>query len=241
MKYQIRLEVFEGPFDLLFHLIEKNEVDIYNIPIAEITRQYLEYLAEMQSLDLDIASEFLVMAATLLAIKAKMLLPKPLKIREEEEPAEDPRDELVERLLEYKKYKLAAEFLHLQEEIQSKVFLRPNEETFFLSLFADKNPLEGVNLEDLKAALAQILAKRTDVAPIKEIPREEITIKKKMEEIMAILQNHPQGITFFDLFSFPVSKIEIVVQFLALLELMRMQLIKVSQPFMNGDMMIFAF
>jgi len=240
MKYQIKLEVFEGPFDLLFHLIEKNEVDIYNIPIAEITHQYLDYLEEMQSLDLEIASEFLVMAATLLSIKAKMLLPKPPKVLEEEELEEDPRDELVERLLEYKKYKIVAEFLHQQEEHQGKVFFRPNEEEFFLSMFADKNPLEGVRLEDLKAALIKILSKNIDLVPIIEIPREEITIKKKMEEITKILESFPGGISFSDLFSSPVSKIEVVVQFLALLELMRIQKIKVSQTFVNGDIMIFS-
>lgn len=240
MKYQIKIEVFEGPFDLLFHLIEKNEVDIYNIPIAEITHQYLAYLGEMQSLDLEIASEFLVMAATLLSIKAKMLLPKPPKVLEEEEPEDDPRDELVERLLDYKKYKIIAEFLHQQEEHQGKVFFRPNEEEFFLSMFAHKNPLEGVNLEDLKDALAQILSKNFDLVPIKEIPREEITIKKKMEEITKVLESYPEGISFFDLFTCPVSKIEVVVQFLALLELMRVQYIKVSQASLNGDIMIFS-
>ncbi|MEL7565111.1 MAG: segregation/condensation protein A [Dehalobacterium sp.] len=240
MKYQIKLEIFEGPFDLLFHLIEKNEVDIYNIPIAKITRQYLDYLEEMQSLDLEIASEFLVMAATLLSIKAKMLLPKPPKVPEEEELEEDPRDELVERLLEYKKYKLVAEFLHQQEEFQGKVFFRPNEEEFFLSMFADKNPLEGVKLDDLKTAFIKILARNIDLVPMIEIPRDEITIKKKMEEIKKILASSSSGISFFDLFLSPVNRIEVVVQFLALLELMRMQKVTVSQPFLNGDIMIFS-
>jgi segregation and condensation protein A len=241
LSYHIKLEVFEGPFDLLFHLIEKNEVDIYDIPIAEITHQYLAYLEEMQNLDLEIASEFLVMAATLLAIKAKMLLPKPPKPEEEDDSEErDPRDELVARLLEYKKYKLAAEYLHQREEKQSKVYFRPNEEEFFISLFSDKNPLEGVQIEDLKAALVQVLSKKFDLEPVQEIPRDEITIKKKMEEISSVLQKNPQGISFFALFSLPASKVEVVVQFLALLELMRMQKVKVSQPSPYGDILIFS-
>ncbi|MGI6684855.1 MAG: segregation and condensation protein A [Bacillota bacterium] len=242
MKYQIKLEVFEGPFDLLFHLIDKNEVDIYDIPISEITQQYLAYLEEMQSLDLEIASEFLVMAATLLAIKARMLLPKPPKVLEEENPeGEDPRDELVARLLEYKKYKLIAEFLQRQEKEQRKVFFRPNEEDFFISLFADQNPLEGVQIDDLKAALIQVLKKNFDLEPMKEIPREEITIKKKMTEITDILKKHPQGISFFRLFNNSVSKVEVVVQFLALLELMRKQEVKVSQSSLCGDIFIYAY
>lgn len=241
MKYQIKLEVFQGPLDLLFHLIEKNEVDIYNIPIAEITHQYLAYLGAMQSLDLEIASEFIVMAATLLSIKAKMLLPKPPKPVEDEEIEEDPREELVERLLEYKKYKNMAEFLHQKEEQQGKVFFRPNEEEFYLSMFGDKNPLEGIKLDDLKKALAHVLSKRFHAEPIIEIPREEITINKKIEEIKKLLKNYPQGISFFDLFSLPVSKVEVVVQFLALLELMRVQCVKVSQPAINGDIMVFPY
>ncbi|ATW24089.1 segregation and condensation protein A [Candidatus Formimonas warabiya] len=241
MKYQIKLAVFEGPFDLLLHLIEKNEVDIYDIPIAEITRQYLAYLDEMKNLDLEIASEFLVMAATLLAIKAKMLLPKSPGVPDDPgEGAADPRNELVERLLEYKKFKQLADYLQEREELQGQIYFRPNEEEAFLSAFLDQNPLEGVTLEDLVAALEIVLIKTAQEDVIKEIPREEITIKKKMDDITALLLLSPQGISFFGLFSFPVSRVEIVVQFLALLELIRMQSIKVSQPVNGGDIMIFT-
>ena len=215
-------------------------MDIYDIPIAEITHQYLAYLEEMQNLDLEIASEFLVMAATLLAIKAKCCFQNLRNLRRKMIPRERPRDELVARLLEYKKYKLAAEYLHQREEKQSKVYFRPNEEEFFISLFSDKNPLEGVQIEDLKAALVQVLSKKFDLEPVQEIPRDEITIKKKMEEISSVLQKNPQGISFFALFSLPASKVEVVVQFLALLELMRMQKVKVSQPSPYGDILIFS-
>ncbi|MCR6545843.1 segregation and condensation protein A [Dehalobacterium formicoaceticum] len=240
MKYQIKLEVFQGPFDLLFHLIEKNEVDIYNIPIAEITRQYLDYLTEMEKMDLDIASEFLVMASTLLAIKAKMLLPKPPKPEEEAaEEDEDPRDQLVEQLLEYKKYKLVAEFLQQQEEEQGKIFVRPNDEAFYLALFDDPSPLEGVKLEDLRAALQSVLTRIPVVDPVQEIFREEITIKQKIEDIQKVVSEHEEGISFFALFSPEVGRVEVVIQFLALLELMRLHEIKVSQVSPHGDIIIF--
>ncbi len=241
MKYQIKLEVFQGPFDLLFHLIDKNEIDIYNIPIAEITRQYLEYLEEMKNLDLEIASEFLVMAATLLSIKAKMLLPKPSKAGEKiNEMEEDPRNELVEKLLEYKEFKILADLLHEQAEKQGKVFFRPNEEESFIALFTDINPLDGVTLEDLTIALKAVLAKTAKQDFIKEIPREEITIKKKMEEITRLLESSRQGISFFEIFSHHVARVEIVVLFLALLELIRIQSIRVSQPVSCGDIIIYS-
>jgi segregation and condensation protein A len=237
MKYQINLEVFQGPFDLLFHLIDKNEVDIYDIPIAEITQQYLDYLANMEKMDLDIASEFLVMASTLLAIKAKMLLPKPPKMEEEIEA--DPRDLLVEQLLEYKKYKLVAEFLQQREDKQGRTFVRPNEEAFFLTLFDDPNPLEGVKLEDLVIALKRLLSQTPVIDPVQEIFREEITIKQKIEEIQQAVIEHEAGISFFALFSPAVGRGEVVVQFLALLELMRLQYIKVSQIDPHGNIIIF--
>ncbi|HEX3033288.1 MAG TPA: segregation/condensation protein A, partial [Bacillota bacterium] len=183
MAYQIRLEAFEGPFDLLFHLIEKNEVDIYNIPIADITEQYLDYIAQMQKLDIDIASEFLVMAATLLSIKSRMLLPKPPKETDEGEGGVDPRDELVERLLEYRKFKEVAEFLKEREAVQGKVFTRNNEEEMFSSLFGEVDPLDGVKLDDLIKALQQVLNRvDEDILPA-ELPREEFSIRDKMREI----------------------------------------------------------
>lgn len=143
MAYQIKLEVFEGPFDLLFHLLEKNEVDIYDIPIAKITEQYLGYITAIQILDLEVASEFLVMAANLLAIKARMLLPKPPVEDEEALEEYDPRDELVEKLLEYKKFKVMADFFQEKETLMNRVYTRQNEEEMFYHLFREENPLRG--------------------------------------------------------------------------------------------------
>jgi len=241
MKYQVKLHVFEGPLDLLLHLIEKNEVDIYDIPIAEITRQYLAYLETMERMDLEIASEFLVMAATLLSIKAKMLVPKPPKIDDEDaqEIEFDPRDELVERLLEYKKYKVLAEYLQQLEEIQEKVFYRPNEEEQYLNAFSESNPLEGLTLDDLIKALQDVVNKIEPEDLTKEILREEITIKDKIDEITSILSTHPRGVSFRELFSKPVGRVEMIVQFLALLELVRLQvaLVRQSSPF--GEIIIY--
>ena len=177
MAYQISLESFQGPFDLLLYLIDKNEVDIYDIPIAEITRQYLDYLAAMQQMDLDIASEFLVMAATLLAIKAKMLVPKPKTISgETDEEFGDARAELVRDLLEYKRFKEASELLAVLERQQSRLFARPNEEEFYLDLFSPENPLDGRTLAELQNAFQQIWQKAGKRKEVQSIKREEITV-----------------------------------------------------------------
>lgn len=241
MKYQVKLEVFEGPFDLLFHLIEKNEVDIYDIPIAEITGQYLAYIRAIKRLDLELASEFLVMAATLLSIKAKMLLPKPLPDLEvEPKQEEDPRQELVERLLEYKKYKQAAGFLELLEKKQEKIFFRSNELEAFIGLFSDINPLEGFTTSDLVQAFQGLLEQLEKKEVVEEISREEVTVKEKMTEILQVVKCSPGGISFQTLFSRSTGRVEVVVQFLALLELVRLQVVSVWQSVVCGDIIVFA-
>lgn len=242
MKYQVKLKVFEGPFDLLFHLIEKNKLDIYDIPIAEITRQYLDYLNTMERFDLEIASEFLVMAASLISIKAKMLLPKPPKESEEnKEIEEDPRNDLVEKLLEYKKFKLLAEYLKEREEKQGKIFVRPNDQEKYVSAFSDLPILEGLSQVDLFRALENILKKNKHKKLVKEIVREEVTIKDKMVQITDLLSSCTEGrsITFESLFSQSSGKTEIIVQFLALLELVRIQIVYIKQSVTHGEILIF--
>lgn len=239
MTYNINIEVFQGPFDLLFHLIEKNEVDIYDIPIAEITNQYLDYINTMQSFDLEVASEFLVMAATLLAIKAKMLLPRPVQGSDDEESCEaDPREELVTKLLEYKKYKMIADYLHAKEEDWAKVFTRPNEEELYLAMF-ERNPLEGVTLEDLLSSLQAILHRAEPGAFVQEIPREELTVKDKMQDIIACIRKNQGGMEFSQLFRSGLNRQEIVVLFLALLELVRVQIVGIRQFKNFGKIIIF--
>jgi len=241
LAYQIKLEVFEGPFDLLFHLIEKNEVDIYDIPIAKITEQYLEYIAVMRMLDLEIASEFLVMASQLLAIKARMLLPKPPV--PDEEPVEedyDPRDELVERLLEYRKFKAIADCLQEREALMNRVYTRPNEDEMFLHLFSEENPLQGITMHTLLAALQEVLDRVAERDLVGEIPRDEVTIKDKMREITRRLFFQSRGIVFKDLFRPGISRVEIIVTFLALLELIRVGRVKAYQSKAFGDIMVYS-
>lgn len=241
MKYQIQLEAFQGPFDLLFHLIDKNEVDIYDIPIAEITQQYLLYLDTMKSFDIDIASEFLVMAATLLSIKAKMLLPKPPRIIDAAETAEtDPRMELVEKLLEYKKYKNMALQLEEIKDVREKKYFRPNEEEYYLAAFASQNPLEGVTINDLIAALEDLIVKSEVPIFIEEIPREEYTVKEKMKELLIDLELQGGSLSFKHLFTRSGNRNEMIMLFLALLELIRLQQIRVFQSGSMGEIMIFA-
>lgn len=241
MAYQIKLEVFEGPFDLLFHLIDKSEVDIYDIPIAKITDQYLEYIAQLQTLDLDLASEFLVMAANLLAIKARMLLPKPPKEDPEEDLGTDPRDDLVERLLEYRKFKQVAELLKEREKIQGKVFTRFNEEEMFSSLFSDENPLEGISMDDLMCALQEVLNRvEEDIIP-PVIPREEYSIRDKMREIVRRLVFYPNGVAFSQLFlKKNLNRVEVVVTFLALLELIKVKKVSIHQSRVFEEITVFS-
>jgi len=223
MIIQVALPVFEGPLDLLLHLIKQNKIDIYDIPIALITKQYLEYLEIMKELDLEIASEFLVMAATLIYIKSKMLLPK----QEQPEEEEDPRKELVEQLIEYEKIKEASQLLKERYKIWSKAFPRntSKEQEIFL---------EELSIFDLFQAFKKILDKPQ---PKIYIPKETIKIEEKIEQILNVL-NFKKSITFQELFSPDCSKLEIIVTFLALLELLRLKLVKASQKNPFGEILI---
>ena len=177
--YKVTLGVFEGPLDLLLHLIRSNEIDIYDIPIAEVTEQYLSYLSLMESLDLEVAGEWLVMAATLLEIKSRMLLPDDPK-EELEEEAVDPREELVERLIEYEKFKGAAEVFREREAEQAKVFGRGAVELDY-----DLRPefdLSNITAVDLLAALQRILSD-IDEEPVTRIQRRNVSVRMRMREI----------------------------------------------------------
>ncbi|MDW7972117.1 MAG: segregation/condensation protein A [Thermodesulfovibrio sp.] len=213
MTIKVALPVFEGPLDLLLHLIKQNKVDIYDIPIALITKQYLEYLELMQELDLEIASEFLLMAATLIYIKSKMLLPK----QEQPEEEEDPRKELVEQLIEYEKIKEASQILKERYQFWSKAFPRntSKEEVF----------LEELSIFDLFQAFKKIL---DSSKPKIYIPKETIKVEEKIEQILNLLEIK-KSITFQELFSSDSSRLEIIVTFLALLELLRLRLVKAYQ------------
>ena len=217
MSYKIRLEIFEGPLDLLLYLVKKDHLNIYDIPIAEVTDQYLRYLNLMQLLDLDIAGEFLVMASTLMQIKSRMLLPIQQESQQQEEQ-EDARAELIRQLLEYEKYKQVAETLREKEAGQKEVFKRPKIEAD-KELFMEKEIYFEANIFDLLNAFSKAL---------KDIPREvfyevikdEFTIEQKVHDILHLLLN-VDYIRLSDLFVKTKSKIEIVVTFLAILELIR--------------------
>lgn len=227
MDYQIHLPVFEGPFDLLLHLIRQNQVDIYDIPIALITDQYLDYLNQMKQMDLEIASSFLVMASTLLAIKAKMLLPAPPG--EDEEETEDARESLVRDLVEYIKFKDMAQMMCRMAEQRQQRFARPNREEEFLNLFSEENPLTGKTLDDLRAAFSIVLKKAEDTGMVMHIDKERITLKDRLAHLRRLMREHPQGIAFSAAFSQCRSKMALIVTFLALLELIRQSTIKISQ------------
>jgi segregation and condensation protein A len=243
MTYQVKLPVFEGPLDLLLHLIEKNELDIYNIPIAMITQQYLEYLAKADELDIDLTSDFLIMASTLLAIKARMLLPKPVvEATDECDEGVDPRAELVEKLLEYKEYKEKAHLFRELEERQAKYYWREVDDAKLLQKFRPANPVGSLSMNDLMQVFAKVLKKAEKRLEFVSVSREEVTIQDKIESILNLLRKAPsgRGISFFKLFiGCRVSKEEVIVTFLAVLELIKMGQIYVKQKGMFDDIYIF--
>ena len=224
--YTIRTESFEGPFDLLLHLIKKNEIDIYNIPIAAITRQYLEYLDLMQELNLDIAGEFLVMASTLIQIKSRMLLPHPTDEDAGDEELEDPRAELVARLLEYQKYKEAAATLNQCELLGRDTFAR----SFVAPELAEVEPEEQtieVELFELIEAFRKILA-AVPAATIHEVGAEGLSIGDRINELLVLLQGVDMA-GFEEMFTGIATREEVIITFLAILELCRLKMIRLTQ------------
>lgn len=222
--YTFRLEGFEGPLDLLLHLIQKNELDIFNIPIALVTEQYLECLQLMKVLNLDVAGEYLLMASTLLHIKSKMLLPKSLE-GGEEEGEEDPRAELVRRLLEYQNYKQAAVELEKRPLLDRDVFIRlvaaEPEPT------ADEERIE-VNLFELLEAFRKVMA-RVKPESIHEVTLEHLSVEDKIQEILTLLEKENRSMAFHRLFPEQASRRVVVVTLLAILELVKMKRIRIFQ------------
>src|SRR5215510_132354 len=228
--YRVKLEVFEGPLDLLLYLIKKDEIDIYDIPIAHITEQYLEYLRLMEQLDISLAGDFLVMASTLIYIKSKMLLPPDPQLEGEEDLNEDPRAELVERLLEYQKFKAAANLLYSRGEIEAACYTRGEIDT-------DKNnPEISATLFDLLRVFRDAL-KRAESAVEMEIQRDEMTMAEKIAQIIELLARREE-LNVCELFGMARSKRELILTFLAFLELVKEMKIILVQKELFGD--IFA-
>ena len=232
---KIKLQTFEGPLDLLVHLIKKNQVSVYDIPIALITEQYLEYLGLMQELNLDVASEFLVMAATLIHIKSRMLLPRPDPTQADEE-TEDPRDALVRRLLEHQQFKAAAELLHDRETIRSAQWARPDSRVSSIA-GEDYEPELEVDLFSLLTAFRAVL-ERARERPAMPLPPEQISIETRIDQMLERL-SETEACGFQDLFEDVATRGDMIVTFLALLEMIRLKLIRVFQSGQAGPIRIY--
>jgi len=235
--YQVKLDAFEGPLDLLLHLIRKSELNIYDIPIALITEQYLGYITLMQDLNLDVAGEFLVMAATLIHIKSRTLLPRPDPTQEDGGPEEDPREALVRRLLEHQKYKAAAELLHDRETLRSAQYMRPAERVADAAGDEYEPELE-VDLFGLLSAFKGVL-ERASRRPIVILPPSQMSIEDRIKQVLGRL-SETEACGFEDLFSDgDGSRPFLIVTFLALLEMIRLKLIRVFQSGGAGPIRVY--
>lgn len=243
MGIPVKLGVFEGPLDLLLHLIEKNKIDIYDIPIVEITDQYMEYIHAMEEEDLGVMSEFMVMAATLLDIKCRMLLPREVN---EEGEEEDPRAELVEKLLEYKMYKYMSYELRDKMDEAANVYYKPPtipEEVIQYREPADPAELlEGITLERLNAVYKSVIRRQEDkIDPIRskfgKIEKEEVSLSDKMLQIKEFAGTH-RKFSFRSLLEKQCSRVQVIVTFLSVLELIKMGHIHVEQENLFDDISI---
>ncbi|MGH9347110.1 MAG: segregation and condensation protein A [Vicinamibacterales bacterium] len=234
--YRVKLETFEGPLDLLIHLIKTNEVNVYDIPLALITEQYLTYIELMQELNLDIAGEFLVMASTLIHLKSKMLLPRP-DTAAGGEPDEDPREALVRRLIEHQKFKAAAERLHERETLRGAQFIRPASRVAGAAEDEYEPELE-VDLFSLLTAFKGVL-ERVSRRPPMVLPPEQISIEDRIHQMLARL-SETDACGFEDLFTDgDGSRPFLIVTFLALLEMIRLKLIRVFQSGSFGAIRVY--
>ena len=231
MSYKVKLELFEGPLDLLLYLVKKDHVNICDIPIAEVTEQYLQYLELMRLFDLNIAGEFLVMAATLIHIKSKMLLP-PEPNQEESQEEDDPRAELVKKLLEYQKFKEAANVLRQKELARQNVFTR------MPTSFDKENhePYFEASLFDLISAFSKAM-KEIPKELLYEVIKDEFTVEEKIHDLLHVLLNEPV-ISVYSLFAKAKNKFEIVATFLAVLELIRLKEIVIVQKEVFGEIQV---
>jgi len=235
--FAVRLSNFEGPLDLLLHLIKKNELNVHDIPIALITSQYLDTIALMQELDLDVAGDFLVMAATLIHIKSKLLLPRPeTAAGVEGEGEEDPRDALVRRLLEHQKFKAAAGLLHEREQLRAAQWQRPDDRVAAIAGDEYEPELE-VDLFSLLNAF-QAVVQRLKQRPKMVLPPEEIPVELRIEQLLARL-SETDACGFDDLFGDVQDRRGLIVTFLALLEMIRLKLVRVFQSGSFGPIRVY--
>jgi len=232
--FPVKLEHFDGPLDLLLHLIKRNEVNIYDIPIALITQQYLDTIHLMQEMNLDVAGDYLVMAATLIHIKSRMLLPRHDPTQDEAE--EDPREALVRRLIEHQRFKAAAELLHEREIQRSAQWLRPDDRVAEVVGEAPEPEIE-VDLFSLMAAFRQVL-ERAKQRPRVILPPEQMPIETRIEQLLARLST-TEACGFDELFADVQTRSGMVVTFLALLEMIRLKLVRVFQQVTFGPIRVY--
>lgn len=236
--YAVQLSNFEGPLDLLLYLIRKDEIDIYDIPIADITRQYLGYVELMQELDLEVAGEFILMAATLIQIKVRMLLPKP-PVEDDEEP-EDPRAELVRQILEYKRFKEVAENMGEYESRQSRLFSRRDFQwvkTYQVKEeVSNEELLKDVSLFDLLSAFKQVVDSMPKIST-HSVGTIGTTIEEQIEMIRQVLATKDR-VSFVEMISTLTNRVQVVVTFMAMLELIKLQFIRIQQAAVFGEIWI---
>ncbi len=238
MAYRVRLDVFEGPLDLLLHLVKKNEVDLSDLPVATITDQYIAYIDLLQQLDLDRAGEYLVMAATLLHLKSRLLLPSEEVV--DEESGEDPRAELARQLLEYQRFREAAEMLDRNSMLGRDVFTRVplrNEAIDGQDVVRDvMDEIYDVSLGDLLDALQEVL-KNAEPGIVHQVLLEQVSLRERVCLVLDLLRERTQ-VAFTDLFSTDISRLQILVTFLAALELVRTRIIDINQDERFGPIML---
>ncbi len=244
MKYEIRIESFEGPLDLLLHLISVHELDIYDIPITEVTNQYIEYLDQMKELDLEIASEFIVMAATLIEIKSKMLLPDNTFDKELLNfELDDPRAELVNKLVEYRLYRNASVFLKDREDFRIEGIVK-DQENINQYKQEDEETLEEIDVAILKKAVAEVIRKIKTVDKermifFKSMKKDTYTVKDKIRYIGSLFTDSVKNLNFNTLFSQDTTKEEVICTFLALLEMLKLKHVSIKQEGNFSEITVF--
>lgn len=238
MTYKVKLDIFEGPFDLLVYLIENAEMSIYDIKISQITQQYIDHILIMEEYSIEVASEFMVLAATLIEIKSKMLLPRP-KLEGEEGIYEDPRAELVQRIIEYKKYKNASMNLEANEEEMLKIHFKPREDLAQFTKEADE--YLDLDISQFVKAFNLFIQKKKKIEEVtkqySKVYREKTSVEDKMKEIRVLIKQNKK-VTFSEIVSDPLDKYEVIITFISVLELIRLKSLKVVQNSNFGEIFL---
>lgn len=234
-EYKVRLKAFEGPLDLLLHLIEKNKIDIYDIPIAVLTEQYLDYLKQFREFNIEVASEFLIVAATLLQIKSRILLPAEEKAEDDETDLDDPRQELVDRLIEYRRFKEVSNILNELEEKQGHLFYRES-----ILPPVQHLPPRGLDIKVLWEAFQNVLEGQLSQKVIQKVSKDKFSVQDKMLVILSLLQNSVDYmILFSEVFTNINNRPELIASFLALLELIKLNRIDIKQNYSFSPIYIY--